>query len=542
MFSSSILELESQIQYHQEQQELAELELDRLKMTEAFAEDAAAKVEDALEHIDPKYLDVFREHLLSLFPTEAPSYNRRLEAPVYLEESSEEEDDIEYMDDSNPDYKSIEQLQEEDPDTVVAVFHSKEHLKSKGITPLTKEVKPEKSYYELTGKPDLRPTTYEDLASNISYSSDGRAYIGFDDRQSAEAFRESLDVPSLLDEAQIMNNHKWEVKLYCHREYIEELKEELENDWTPEQKAELDWQEQLIRTADDIFYDPSSRKCYVGFSAKGRADGYGSYLTRILDIAEKYTVSAKPVITTNTKYELVLEQIELESAQHLSKFNLKKEYDDSKNREARELWRTTRQRKHEPACKPLPKLTPLEDIRLGDIVYLNSINNQYKVMGKVELDGTPHLEVINVFNSERPSLVSAISYLKECYLVPTEDIQIDPQFQEEETITETVEPLTEVLGTKVPKPTVKKSEGLSEKDFPPYPYAEIPLDRVEFGDIITSTPYSRSAYMVKEHKGEFVIAECLYHKSLLSRVGEDFSFSKIYLVEKAEASEVVSAA
>lgn len=56
-----------------------------------------------------------------------------------------------------------------DPDTVVAVFHSEEHLKEQGE-------KKEKTYYELTGRPDLRPTKYEDLAVNISYSSDGRAY------------------------------------------------------------------------------------------------------------------------------------------------------------------------------------------------------------------------------------------------------------------------------------------------------------------------------------------------------------------------------
>ncbi len=108
MFNPSILELQSQIQYHQQQQELAEQELDRLKMTQAFAEEAANKVEEALEHIAPKYLDVFREHLLSLFLTQTP---------VYLEESVED-DDLEYMDEDHPDYRSIEQLQQEDPDTV----------------------------------------------------------------------------------------------------------------------------------------------------------------------------------------------------------------------------------------------------------------------------------------------------------------------------------------------------------------------------------------------------------------------------------------
>lgn len=526
MFNPSILELESQIQYHQEQQELIELELDRLKMTQAFAEDAAEKVESALEHIDPKYLNVFKEHLLSLFLTETP---------IYLEEKVEEDlDNIEYLEEGDPEFRTIKQLQQEDPDNIV-VFHSEEYLKNQSSTPEVKEVKKEKSYYELTGKPDLRPTTYEDLAPNISYSSDGRAYIGFNDKQEAEAFRESLDVPSLLDEAQIMNNHKWEVKLYCDREYIEELKEELENDWTPEQKAELDWQEQLIRTANDIFYDPSSRKCYVGFSAKGRADQYGSYLTRILDIAEKYIVTNKPRVTTNTKYELVLEQIDKMSAQHLSKFNLKKEYDDSKNREARELWRTTRQRKHEPACKPLPKLVPLNEVKLGDIVYLNSIDNQYKVLSKVELDGIPHLEVICVYNSERPSLVSATSYLKECYLVPANEIQIDPALaqEEEEIIAKTVEL----------KPTVKKSSELTTEDFTAPPYQKISLDEIEVADIVSTGAYVKAYYEITAHNGSHLLGRCIHHDSLKMRIGQDgFYIVSPYLVERADSQYIDSAA
>ena len=36
------------------------------------------------------------------------------------------------------------------------------------------------------------------------------------------------------------------------------------------------------------------------------------------------------------------------------------------------------------------------------------------------------------------------------------------------------------------------------------------------------------------------MAECLYHKSLPARVGEEFSFSKIYLVEKEKAAALSS--
>ena len=122
MFNASILELENQIQYHQEQQELAEQELDRLKMVSAFAEDATDKVSEALEHIDEKYISVFKEHLLSLFTTEA-SVKEKVAPQEIIEEVEE-----------------------------------------KLITEVDRTEVPKKFYYELTGRPDLRPPTYEDLS------------------------------------------------------------------------------------------------------------------------------------------------------------------------------------------------------------------------------------------------------------------------------------------------------------------------------------------------------------------------------------------
>lgn len=468
MLNKELTALQEELNYHRNSIQELEERIAEVKVYDGYAAQATEAVEDAIEQIGMgKYLWLFKEHILSMFPEQPPAY---------LEE------------------------------------------KINTVSPEVEEIKPEKSYYELTGKPDLRPTTYEDLAPNITYSSDGRAYIGFDDKQEAEAFRESLDVPSLIDDAQIMNNHKWEVKFYCDRQYIEELKGELENDWTPEQKAELDFQERLIRIAPDIFYDGAEETCYLGFRAKGRADNYGSYLTRILDIAEKYVVTNKPRVTTNTKYELRLNAIAQEDAQHLANFNLKKDYDHPDHREVREVWRTTRQREVEPACKPRPKVTPLDEIKLGEIVSVGSNSKQYKVVGKVELNGMPHIEVIATYNSEMPALVGKTSYLKEAYRVLADDIHIDPKFHQQQE-----------------EPIADKPERSEEDDFPIYPYTEIALDRIEFGDIITSTPYSRSAYIVKEHKGEFVMAECLYHKSLPGRVGEEFSFTTPYLVEKASS-------
>ncbi len=225
MFNASILELQSQIHYHQQQIEESEQELDRLKVTQAFAEDAAQKVEEALEHIDPKYIDVFREHLLSLFPVETPYYLEEQETNDYVEKIN-----------SHP----IPTKVEEEP---------VEEKKEKEFGPL--------SYYELTGKPDTRPSTFEDLAPNITYSSSGRAYVGFNDRTDAEEFRESITEPAMISDSETMNGFKFEVKFYCTKEYIEELVDK-SDDWTLEQQEELDWQEQLIRIAPDIFYDPSS--------------------------------------------------------------------------------------------------------------------------------------------------------------------------------------------------------------------------------------------------------------------------------------------
>lgn len=508
LFNPEINSIEEDILYHETQIKEAQERLDQVQVSQAYSDTVISSLEDFFENTDPFMFEILKGHIDQMFADNKVTYNNDFEK----KEPS-----------SLP--PTVEEIK-----LPVTLSQPK-----KEFGPL--------SYYELTGKPDTRPDTYEDLAPNITYSSSGRAYVGFNDKQEAEEFSNRISEPFMIGDTDTMNGYKYEVKFYCTREYIEELLHKLHNDdfvqdedWTEGQKAELDWQEQLQRIAPDIFYDPSQSKCYVGFSAKGRCDSYGSYLTRILDIAEKYIVSSKPTVTTNTKYELVLEQIELESAKHLSKFNLKKEYDDSKNKDARELWRTTRKRVHPPACKPSPKLTPLEEIKLGDIVYLNSIDNQYKVLSKVELEGTPHIKVINIYNSERPSLVSAISYLKECYLVPAESIQVDSALSQEEEI------LTENVQIYVPKEeTVKKSKVLSEKDFSPCPYPEMPLTEVEFGDVITSTPHSRSAYMVKEHKGEFVMAECLYHKSLPARIGEEYSFSKIYLVEKASPATKESA-
>ena len=195
-----------------------------------------------------------------------------------------------------------------------------------------------------------------------------------------------------------------------------------------------------------IIYVPVDKTAYIAMKAKGRARNYGDMLTRVLTIGSKYLVTDKLTVVKDSKYEFRIFDIELEDIIQLAKFNLSKEYDARENKEVRENWRLNRQRPAPITTKPSPKLATLEDVKLGDIVYLNSIDNQYKVLQKVELDGVPHLEVICTFNSERPSLVSATSFLKECYLVPVEERQIDPALAQEQE-----EVLTEDVNIYIPK-------------------------------------------------------------------------------------------
>ena len=508
MFHASILELESQIQYHQEQQQLAEQELDRLKMNQAIAEEAVDKVKETLEHLDDKYLEVFKEHLLSLFSNNKTQEVKE-EAPVEVK------------------------------------------------TEVTEEVKSEKSYYELTGRPDLRPTIYEDLAPNVTYSSDGRAYVGFNDRQEAEKFRDAISEPSLLDDAVIMNGFKYEVKFHCKREYVQEIansinsmSEEVEEAQTPNfEKIDI-----------DLTYNHVDKICYIAHSSKSRADNYGIYLTKILDIGKKYTVSKDPQIV-DAKYELRIEGISFEDTLELQNFNLKKEWDAKENKDARSLWRDTRKREVKPACKPLPRTTSINEIELGNIVYLNSHSNQYKVLQKVELDGISHLEVICVYNSERPSLVGAISYLKECYKVLPDDIQIDPSFssvqeEQEEVLTETVavykpkeKPVLKKVKTKahslrsqLPTSVEAENEELSESDFPSGPYQKISLDEIEVCDIVSTGTNVKGYYEVYQHCGDYVLGRCLYHDSLKMRIGQDgYYIKQAFLVEKCSQEMLATA-
>ena len=475
--NATLNNLEETILYHQQQIEETQNQLDQVKLSQAYGEEAVSSVEEAIENINPEHLELLKEYLLSLFETQSivpqeRTNSDRVESPKELEPPVKEQED----------------------------------------TP--------RSRAKLLGIPDFTPTKYEDLAPNISYSSDGRAYVGFNDYGEAEKFRDSISEPSMIDDAVIMNGFKHEVKFHCNKEYIEELVTQDVKEGKPVGLEKIDGQ---------IIYNHNDLIAYLAFSAKGRADNYGSYLTRILDIADKYTVSNKPSFF-DSKYELRLEDITLEDALHLQSFNLKKEWDAKENEEARELWRDSRKRVYPSACKPSPKLISPEEVNLGDIVYLNSINNQYKVLSKVELDGVPHIEVICVFNSERPSLVSAVSYLKECYLVPGDSIQIDPQFQEEKQ----EEVLTEDVQIYVPKPRTK------QKNKP----VEVSVFKLGAGDVV-HRGIGDSQYEVigTARKDADLYAECrlISSSTRSASIGNVYFFKDgLYLLEEEAKPEPIA--
>ena len=484
MLNKELTALQEELNYHRNSIQELEERIAEVKVYDGYAAQATEAVEDAIEQIGVgKYLWLFKEHILSMFPQQPPAY---------LEDKVEE--DI---------------LPQE-----------------------AKEVKPEKSYYELTGRPDLRPTAYKDLAPNVSYSSDGRAYVGFNDKDEAEEFRDAISEPSLLDDAVIMNGFKFEVKFHCSREYVREIADSVNS-------MSDDPVENFEEISPRVIYNHNDKTVYLGMTAKSRCDYYGQYLTGQLTVGEKYTYSNKPsfINSEEYKYELRITEINLEDAIHLASFNLQRDPEHPDNAKLLTDWRANRIRKVEPACKPRPKAIALEEVKLGDIVTTDATkvkDKQYKVLAHKELEGVTHVEAICIFNKEMPALVNQCSWFKEVYPVEPGDICIAPQFCDRER----EEVLTEDVQIYVPKEKpltkrAKKSDVLSEEDFPSYPYDSIKITELEFGDIITSTPYARSAYEVIAVNQEYATAICLYHQALPGRVGEEYTFANPYLVEKA---------
>lgn len=516
MFHKSILQIQEELHYHKTQQEKLEQELYTLKSYEEFSSQAFDYVKETIEQIqDPKYLELFRESLLSLFPI-FPN------EPIYLEESVETNDYVEKINSYPiPATSGEAPLRGDEAEAATlrvgdGIFPAKQVEEKKEFGPL--------SYYELTGKPDTRPDTFTDLAPNITYSSSGRAYVGFHDRREAEEFKDSISKPAMISDTETMNGHKFEVKFYCDRGYLQQFIGVELCLAVPTERVKCEG-EQVVnpnfeKIDGEIIYNHVDSICYIAFSAKGRADNYGSYLTRILDIAEKYTVNKDPQIV-DAKYELRLEGCSFDDSLHLQSFNLKKDWEHPDNKEVRKDWELNRKRPAPQAYKPTPKLIPLEDIELGEIVYLNSVSNQYKVLNKVELDDKLHLEVVCVYNKQMKTLVGQISYLKECYRVPIEDVKIDSNLQEEET------PLTKEQQIYVRELPLKKSK---------HPILPTPLVELCAGDVVHRN-IGDSLYEIigMARKDGDLYAECRLIESSTRRdhIGNVYFFNdSLYLVEE----------
>lgn len=513
--NATINNLEETILYHQQQIEETQKQLDQVKVSATFGEEAGLIVEEAIANISSEHLELLKEHLLSLFDKEE----------VFTSPASPS------VEDAKADHKVFNPPQPDIPhtpemDEEVQLIHLRDNV--------------------------IYDQDTDCIHIGFRLSSDGYEW------RDELVYKQKLSTKSWFEESEHLEDYPKEliiegITLEQAKELVEtcdftkppeqepvEVREELyEKPHYPDPKIPIklaDYKPGMrpvnkVEIAPGIIYIPVDETAFVGMRAKGRARTYGDMLTRVLDIGSKYVVSDKLTVVQDSKYQFTIFDISFEDVKQLAKFNLSKEYDHNENKEVREVWRTTRKREVPSAYKASPKLTPLEEVKLGDIVYLNSINNQYKVLSKVELDGVPHIEVINTWNPERPSLVSAISYLKECYLVPTENIQIDSQFQSLE------------------KPEVKKSESLtaaydvhrSADDFPSSPHKPIPLSEVELADIVTTSPNSQSAYEVTANLGDHLLATCLYNHSLKHREGQkDFWITEAYLVQKGDMAATVS--
>ena len=318
-----------------------------------------------------------------------------------------------------------------------------------------------------------------------------------------------------------------EVKEETPQEIIEEkpLTKEVEK---TEEKEEVQTPN-IERIDGSLVYSHADSICYVAGKSKGRLDNYGSYLTRILDIGDKYTVSKEPSFF-ETKYELRIEGIDFDSAFHLQDFNLLKEWDHSVNKEARELWLKTRLRKHETS-KPRPKALAIEDVKFGAIVSTSADDiskKQYKVLSHKQLNGEQHLEVICVFH-EFKSLVNQCSYLKEVYPVDLMDVKIDPQFnpsnfQKEEVLTENVQ-------IYVPKKKEKSKPAVTKSNH------ATPLIQIAAGDIVhrglTDVLYEVIGMSRKDND---LVAECrcISSSRMPGNIGNVYFFKEVYLCEEEE--------
>ena len=430
--NATINNLEENKLYHEEQAELLQEQIDQTKLSMAYGDDAVSSVEEAIANISSEHLELLKEHLISLFEPNNEVKEVREKEPAVFNPPQPDIPHTPEMDEEAQIIKLSDNVVfDEDTDCIHIGFR----LSSDGYA--WRE--------ELVYKQNLSTKSWFEESEHLEDYPKELIIEGITlDR--ARRLVETCDF-SAPPEQEPLCSAKVREEMYQKPHYSDPKIPIKLADYTPGQTPV-----NKVEIVPGIIYIPVDKTAFIGMKAKGRARNYGDMLTRVLDIGSKYLVTDKLTVIKDAKYEFRIFDIELEDIIQLAKFNLSKEYDAKENKEVREDWRSNRQRPAPVTTKPSPKLVALEEIKLGDVVYLNSIDNQYKVLSKVELEGTPHLEVINVFNSERPSLVGNTSYLKECYLVPVDEIRVSTQFEKQEEV------LTENVQIYIPKPKSKPLE------------------------------------------------------------------------------------
>lgn len=409
MLVNELNSLQEELHYHRVAIEELEQKIAEAKSYEAFAIEATDAVKSAIEQIGVgKYLWLFREHLISLFPQEAPKY---LEA-----KPQEEHLDTSYT------------TEEKDP---------------KVFDPPQSDISPTDGEVE-TNVIILSDNVVYDQDTNCIHIGSKVSSDGYDWRDEL-CYKQGLSTKSWFEEAEHLENYPKEliiegITLEQARELAKvndftkppakhpiKVREELyEKPHYPDPKIPIklaDYKEGMtpvnkVEISSEIIYVPVDKTAFIAFSAKQRCYDYGNYLTKILDIAEKATFTHKPQVVSDSKYELKVEDISFEDIKHLAKFNLKKDWDSSENKDIREIWRTTRQRQYPPSYTKDPKPTPIEKLEAGDIVYrVGRPQDRYEVRGVQEKDSVFFAECYCLYHDSFSGLVGQTFSFKEVILI-----------------------------------------------------------------------------------------------------------------------------
>ena len=230
MFHNQITELQSQISYHQQQIEETEQELYQLKAFQSYGAQAFACMQEAIANIPDKYLDAFKESILSLFDNPPPISKEEVERYIeYISDTTAYDPEVDIVhigfNDKELGEEWAHQLHHLENYGHRYVIEESEHLpnyplelKIKGVTiedartlnriydftkpPIKEKVIPQSTTSGVAlglrpsgvapARPDFTPVTYTDITPDIVYSSEGRCYLGFSSRARASTYGQLL--------------------------------------------------------------------------------------------------------------------------------------------------------------------------------------------------------------------------------------------------------------------------------------------------------------------------------------------------------------